>query len=398
MPEILSLALFEQGDRMLVTRRKSDRAPFAGQWVLPGDVMGEHESAEEALSRHCFRELSVEVADAEFAETLYLEDEATQQRYVANIFRAPRYDGEMRFRAAGDYEDARWLAAGELAELSMPAALRVWLEGARQAPAAPPVSVALPSGGPPPDNRAGWNAISKAYQARYQLPTDWLVYGPRCPDERELQLLGDVDGLRVIVLGCGGGQDCIVLAKQGAQATGVDLSDEQIAYGRRLAEREGVLVTLLQGNAEELKGIEDESQDLAVSLHAMNYVERADRAFAEAFRVLRPGGSFVFSVHHPFHACLGDTPPYAAEKSYWQIELHWQWDFAEGGASARLRSWYRPVSAWFSLLTDAGFRVERLLEPPPVEEVRTAWDEDAGKGLEKMRLAPGNLIFKAVKP
>lgn len=398
MPEIISLALFEQADRTLVTHRKADRPPFAGQWVLPGDVMGEHESAEEALSRHCFRELSVEAGDVEFAETLYLEDEATQQRYVANIFRVPRHDGEMRFRAAGDYEDARWLAAGELAELSTPEALRAFLQGARGSRPAPPAPVALPSGGPAPDNRQGWNAISKAYQARYQLPTDWLVYGPRCPDEGELQLLGDVDGLRVIVLGCGGGQDCIVLAKQGAQVTGVDLSDEQIAYGRRLAEREGVLVTLLQGNAEELKGIEDESQDVALSLHALNYVERADRAFAEAFRVVRPGGSFVFSVHHPFAACLDDTPPYAATRSYWQVEEHWQWDFAEAGASARLRSWHRPVSAWFSLLTDASFRVERLLEPPPVEEVRTAWDQDGGYGLEKMRLVPGNLIIKAVKP
>jgi hypothetical protein len=114
--------------------------------------------------------------------------------------------------------------------------------------------------------------------------------------------------------------------------------------------------------------------------------------------VLRPGGSFIFSVHHPFSACLDGTPPYAAIRPYWQVEQDWQWDFAEAGASARLRSWFRPVSAWFSLLTDAGFRVERMLEPPPVEDVRTRWDEDGGYGLERMRLVPGNLIVKALKP
>jgi ubiquinone/menaquinone biosynthesis C-methylase UbiE/ADP-ribose pyrophosphatase YjhB (NUDIX family) len=397
MPEILSLALFEQGDRALVTQRKADRAPFARQWVLPGDTMGEDESAEEALSRHCFRELSVEIDDVDFAETLYLEDEVTGTRYVANVFRVPAYGGEMRFRAAGDYDDARWLAAGDLAGVDMPAELRRWLQGDRRV-ASPAGPIAVAAAGDAPDNRAGWNAISKAYQARYQLPTDWLVYGPRCPDERELQLLGDVDGQRIVVLGCGGGQDCIVLARQGAQVTGIDLSDEQIAFGRRLAEKEGVLVTLLQGNVEELKGIDDESQDIALSLHALNYVERADRALGEAFRVLRPGGSLVFSVHHPFSACLDDTPPYGVVRSYWQVEQHWQWDFVEAGASARLRSWYRPVSAWFSLLTNAGFRVERILEPPPVEESRTAWDEDGGYALAKMRLVPGNLIVKASKP
>jgi SAM-dependent methyltransferase/ADP-ribose pyrophosphatase YjhB (NUDIX family) len=395
VPEILSLALFERGARTLVARRKDDLPPFAGQWLLPGALVGGEESAEEALERHTFRELGVEVDEQEFAETLYLEDEAAGQRYVANVFRVLRHQGELRFRAAGDYQDARWLTSDELADVPMSPPLRDWLRGGRQAPA-PTRPVPVPAGATPPDNRAAWNTIAKAYQERYQIPTDRLVYAPRCPGEEELRLLGDVSGLRAIVLGCGGGQDCIVLAKQGAQVIGIDLSDKQVEYGRRLAEREGVLVTLLQGSVEELKGIEDESQDLALSLHALNYVEQVDRALAEAFRVLRPGSAFVVSVHHPFDACLEDGPPYGVAKGYWEPEQDWQWDFPEAGSSARMRSWYRPVSEWFSLLTDAGFRVERLLEPPPTEESESPWDQHYS--LEKVRLVPANLLIKAVKP
>ncbi len=395
MPEILSLALFERGRHTLLARRKADRPPFAGRWLLPGGVVGAEQSAEEALDAHVFRELGVEAEDAEFTETLYLEDEATHQRYVANIFRVPRHQGDLRFRVAGDYEDARWLGRDELPESGMPAALRKWLFGDREQPE-PARPTPVPAGGLPPDNRKSWNMIAKAYQERMELPTDRLVYAPRCPGEDELQLLGDVSGLRVVVLGCGGGQDCIVLAKQGAQVTGIDLSDEQIAYGRRLAEREGVLVTLLQGSVEQLKNIEDESHDLAVSLHALNYVERADRAFAEAFRVLRPGSALVFSVHHPFDVCLEDGPPYGVVKGYWEEKQDWQWDFVKQGVSARMRSWYRPVSEWFSLLTDAGFRVERMLEPPPVEGSRNPWD--AGYSAEKMAMVPANLVIRAVKP
>lgn len=396
MPEILSLALFERGGRTLIARRRADQPPFAGRWLLPAVPVGGEESAEEALEGHARKELGVEVQEQEFAETLYLEDEATGKRYVANVFHVLRHEGELRFRAAGDYEDARWLTADEVAGIAVPPALRDWLLVERRREPPPPRPAPLPAGDPPPDNRAGWNAIARAYQARYQLPTDRLVYGPRCPDESELGLIGEVAGLRVIVLGCGGGQDCIVLAKQGAQVVGIDLSDEQIAYGRRLAEREGVLVTLLQGSVEELKGIEDESQDLALSLHALNYVERVDRTFSEAYRVLRPGSPLVFSVHHPFDASLEDSPPYALIKGYWQPQLDWQWDFPEAGVSARLRSWYRPVSAWFSLLTDAGFRVERLLEPQPVE-TDEVWDR-YGAGIEKARLVPFTLIVRAVKP
>ncbi len=395
MPELLSLALFERGGRSLVVKRKEGKHPFADAWLLPAAVVGSEESAEEALERHTYRELGVELGELEFAETLYLEDTTLAVRYVANIFKVLDHEGELRFRADGDYDDARWLSGDELAGVGIAPALLDWLQAGRHevAPAGP---VPVPTAGAPPDNRRGWNAISRAYQEQYKISSDSLAYGPRCPDESELQLLGDVDGLRVIVVGCGGGQDCIVLAKQGAQVIGIDLSDKQIEYGRRLAEREGVEATLLQGNAEELIGIEDESQDLAVSLHALNYVERIDRAFAEVYRVLRSDSAFVFSVHHPFFASLEGGPPYGVVNSYWQSEQDWQWDFPDKSVSARFRNWHRPVGEWVSLLTDAGFRIERLLEPPPIDKGPTPWDK--GYNLEKMRLIPATLIVKAVKP
>ena len=397
MPEILSLARFEQGGRTLVARRKEDGPPFAGQWLLPGAAVEADESAEEALERHVRRELGVEIDEQEFAETLYLEDVASNQRHVANIFQVLRHRGELRFRAAGDYQDVRWLTSDELAGARMPLPLRDWLRGGSEEAPTPRSPVPVTAAAPPPDNREAWNTISRAYQERYQLPTDRLIYGGRCPDESQLQLVGDVAGLKVIVLGCGGGQDCVVLANQGAQVIGIDLSDKQIVYGRRLAQREGVQVTLLQGNVESMKSIEDESQDLAVSLHALNYVERVDRAFAEAYRVLKPGSALVFSVHHPFDACLEDEPPYGVTRSYWEAELDWQWEFPEARVSARLRSWYRPVSEWFSLVTDAGFRVERLLEPAPVEGGPEPW-RTLGSTPGKAELAPEALIMKAVKP
>lgn len=394
MPEIITFALFEKRGRMLIARRKEGQTPFEGQYVLPGALVGDDDSMEEALERHAYHELGVEISKPSFAETLYIEDAASGLRYIANVFRV-RYTGDLRLRAAGDYDDARWLKSDELDGVSMPPGLRNWLRSERKAPATAE-RVAVPAAAAVPDNRVGWNTISRAYQDEKKISTDELVYAPRSPGEDELRLIGDVSDLHVIVLGCGGGQDCIVLAKQGAQVIGIDLSDKQIEYGRRLAEREDVLVTLIQGNVEDLGKVEDQTQDLALSIHALNYVERADLAVAEAFRVLKPGSPFVISLHHPFDACLEDSPPYAVVKGYWEAEQDWEWKFAEPKVSARLRSWYRPVSEWFSLLTDAGFRVERMLELPPTEEEESVWD--GSYSLEKMQLVPANLILKAVKP
>ena len=395
MAGILSMGLFENRGRLLVVRKKDDASPFAGKWLLPATLVAEEDSAEEALERHAFRDLDVETRAVEFSETLSLVDEADSRRYVANVFRVAGFKGNLRLRAASDYDDARWLTSDELTSVAMPEVLREWLQAGRHEPSQPaPVPIA--TGATAPDNRTAWNAISRAYQERYQIPSDSILWGPRCPSESELQLLGDVSGLRAIVIGCGGGQDCIALARQGATVIGIDLSDKQIEYGRRLADREGVQVTLLQGSAEQLKEIEDESQDLAISSHALNYVERADRAFAEVFRVLRPGSSFVFSTHHPFEACLEDGPPFGVVKGYWETQQDWQWEFPERTTTAKFRSWYRSVSDWFSLLTDAGFTVERILEPPPVEEGESPWDRSYNK--EKTKLIPATLIMKAKKP
>ena len=389
------MGLFENRGRLLVVRKKDDASPFAGMWVLPATLVSEEDSAEEALSGHAFRDLDVQTGVVEFGETLSLVDEAQRQRYVVNVFRVASYEGNPRLRAASDYDDARWLTSDELTGIAMPEGLREWLQSGRHKPSQP-TPMAIATSATAPDNRTAWNTISRAYQDRYEIPSDSILWGPRCPSESELQLLGDVSGLRAIVIGCGGGQDCIALAKQGATVIGIDLSDKQIEYGRRLADREKVQVTLLQGSAEQLKEIEDESQDLAVSAHALNYVERADRAFAELFRVLRPGSHFVFSVAHPFDACLEGGPPFGVIKGYWETQQDWQWEFPERNATAKFRSWYRSVSEWFSLLTDAGFAVERVLEPPPVEAGESPWDANYDK--EKTKLIPATLIMKAKKP
>src|SRR5689334_5814342 len=94
-------------------------------------------------------------------------------------------------------------------------------------------------------NARGWDAIASRYQSERGWPMDELVWGHRVPPERELQVLGNVHGRRVMVLGCGGGQDCVAVANMGAsEVVGVDLSAEQIAHAERLCRARNVGVEL----------------------------------------------------------------------------------------------------------------------------------------------------------
>lgn len=389
-PIITVYVLLTTDGQVLLAQRRLGSPPFAGRWTLPVTILRPNETAEECLERLVKAELGVEAVEYEFADTLYLDDPSGGGRYVGNVFLVLRWEGKLRYRTRGEFQDVRWMLLEELPGLPMPEPMRRWLQSRLASEEFPQE---------PPDNRAAWNAISAAYQASHVIPTDRLVYGIRCPTEDELGLLGDVRGRRVLVLGCGGGQDAIVLARRGAHVAGIDLSDEQIRFARELAQKEGLVVPFVQGNVEELPHVDSGSQDVVVSSHALNYVEHADRCFAEVFRVLKPGGIFVLSVQHPMNACLSDRPPYGLEKGYWEVQRDWDWEYQEAGLKERFRSWYRTVADWFALLQEAGFQVERLLEPPPPSEPPTEADLSWGDAqVEKASVVPNTLIFKARRP
>lgn len=422
MPDLMSAALFEHDGRVLVAHRR--RPPFASQWVLPLTLVGADEAAEDALRRHARDQFGVGIGEEAFVETVYLVDPDDQQQYVVNIFRTPISDGPMRFNAEGDYDDARWLLPADLEQLWMPPDLRVplikiltepeslhetdWSQATPDASGA--TGEAIPLGEraglaptlhgeasptpemPAPDNRAGWDAISAAYQKeRYGERYGERFMWSWAHSEDELRLLDDVRGKRVIVLGCGGGQDVVALDRMGAIAVGIDQSRKQTEYAKAYAVRHDALnASFVEGTVEDLSRFDDESFDAAVSAHALNYVERIEDCLRETHRVLKAGSVLALSVRHPFDAALSDDAPLRVARSYWDAAQDWTWTF-DDGASAPFRQWFWPVSGWYTMLTTAGFSVEMMAEPQEEAE------DDALGDRERRSLVPYSLYMKARK-
>jgi demethylmenaquinone methyltransferase/2-methoxy-6-polyprenyl-1,4-benzoquinol methylase len=80
----------------------------------------------------------------------------------------------------------------------------------------------------------------------------------------------------------------------GVKATVIDHNAEMLAVGRERAAQRGLdgQVTFLEGNAESL-ALSDGAADACSIAFGIRNVPQIDRAIAEAFRVLRPGGRFV---------------------------------------------------------------------------------------------------------
>jgi SAM-dependent methyltransferase/ADP-ribose pyrophosphatase YjhB (NUDIX family) len=406
MPDLLSAALFERDEMVLTAHRKDACPPFGGQWVLPLALVREHETAEDAMRRHARDTFGVDVGDEQFVDTVYLEDPADARRYVANVFRTQLGAAPMRFNAGGDYDDARWLGADDIEQLWMPPALRApvvrVLRGEAIEPSidwereVPPEALPLAERAEPapaPDNRAAWDTISKAYQDAY--------YGDRQPGrlrwargifEDDVRVLDDVRNRRALVLGCGGGQDCVALERMGAVVVGLDRSEKQLAYARKYAERHDARnVSFVESDFTDLSRFGDASFDLVLTIRAIDYASDLRRAIDEAARVLKPAGVLAIAVPHPLNERVSHAP-YVVERSYWDETSDFEWTIGE--TSATLRQHTPTLSSWFALLTDAGLQIERIAEPPQ-DDVHD--DVDAEWDAERARLLPSTLILKARK-
>ena len=106
-------------------------------------------------------------------------------------------------------------------------------------------------------------------------------------------LPSDLDGKRVVELGCGTGYVSAWLARRGARPIGLDLTENQLAAARGFQREIGPAYPLVQADAERLP-LRDESFDVAISEYGACLWCDPYRWIPEAARVLRPGGELVF--------------------------------------------------------------------------------------------------------
>lgn len=198
-----------------------------------------------------------------------------------------------------------------------------------------------------------------------------------------LSLLPEVRGRQVLDAGCGPGAYTRWLVEQGAQVVAVDASPKMIALARQ---RVGSGATFHQLDLDQpLTLFHAESFDLVLSALTISYIEDLQRLFAEFARILRPGGSFVFSTHHPH------TDFQRHGGSYFETALVSDAWRGFGSETMPVPFYRRPLSAITNALSDSGFVIERLIEPQPTAEFRQA-DPEA---YQQLMVQPGFIAFRA---
>ncbi len=196
------------------------------------------------------------------------------------------------------------------------------------------------------------------------VPTDIVTYGPDVGTEDDFRLLGDLKGKRVLELGCGTAQRSIAFARQGATAIGVDFSPHMIDAAKRLCERERVRVELRQSDLADLAFLRADSVDLVFSAFALTYGGDVERVFRQAHRVLKVGGSLVFSLRHPVYDIFDDNdvlrPPVVA-RSYFDRAAS-----SEHRSGEIVELHHHTLADLLVGLVRSGYRIDTVIEPEPV--------------------------------
>jgi SAM-dependent methyltransferase len=233
-----------------------------------------------------------------------------------------------------------------------------------------------------PDPTRNYDQLAEAFAAR----VDTKAHNAHYERPATLSLLPQVAGQRVLDAGCGPGVYSQWLAEHGAHVVGIDSSPRMVALAkRRLGERAEIRRADL---AQPLSDFESGAFDGVLSALVLDYIRDWGLVLGEFQRVIKRAGWLVFSVDHPFdqfyeHANGGD---YFATEA---VDRRWNWP--EMKAPVNLPQYRRPLGAMLTALLEAGFELERILEPRPQPEFRLLEPDEYARLMRR----PGFVCFRA---
>jgi 2-polyprenyl-3-methyl-5-hydroxy-6-metoxy-1,4-benzoquinol methylase len=253
-------------------------------------------------------------------------------------------------------------------------------------------------------NRLAWNAATVAHNSHKADQAGFLREGGTTLFPEEVELLGDLAGRSLIHLQCNAGQDTLCLARLGATVTGVDISDEAIAFARQFSADTGIPATFAR--ADVYDWLAEAAQqparyDVVFSSYGALVWLSDIRAWARGIAsILKPGGRLVVVEFHPFAMTFewdwSHKHPYFAEGTPLSYE-HGVGDYVAMAGEALAPSGYLEGTTDFvnphpghefqwgigevvSAILDAGLTLTALREYPY---------SNAAKLFDRMRELPG---------
>lgn len=146
------------------------------------------------------------------------------------------------------------------------------------------------------NNQAAYNAWAQSYDSVINKTRDLEGVALR-------QMLADTQFERVLEIGCGTGKNTAWLLKRAEYLAAADFSEEMLEKAKAKITSERVV--FFQTDIRERWNFPAGNFDLVTCSLVLEHLENIDFVFAEAARVLKPGGHFYIGELHPFRQYQG---------------------------------------------------------------------------------------------
>lgn len=194
-------------------------------------------------------------------------------------------------------------------------------------------------------------------------------------------MLPELEGKRILDLGCGFGEHCKKFVEAGAvKVTGVDISEKMLEIARN--ENSAPEIEYINMPMEDIGNLLElgEKYDLVVSSLALHYVEDYAGVVENIHKLLNEGGLFVFSQEHPLNTCHAGANRWTRDENGQKIHLNLANYGVEGEKKSvwfidDVKKYHRTFSTIINTLAENGFMVEKIIEPFPDEEILRKYPE-----------------------
>ncbi len=231
---------------------------------------------------------------------------------------------------------------------------------------------------------AAWDGNAEIWTREVQSGLD--LYRELYTFPAFLSFMPSIAGKRVIDLGCGEGSNTRHFAKLGGSMTGIDLSTEMIKRAREREQKEPLGISYDVGSFSDLSAFGDGEFDYALSTMALMDGPDLLAALLATSRVLRPDGALCFSILHPCFitpaikwmtddagAHLGlrvgryfEREPFV---EYWRFSRREKSEAHASSEPFAVPRFPRTLSDYINAVSEAGFRIMKIEEPRPSEEM-----------------------------
>ncbi len=214
-----------------------------------------------------------------------------------------------------------------------------------------------------------------------------------------LEMLPDVKGLRGLDIGCGEANNTRLVAQLNATMSGIDASEVFINHAIHAEKEKPLGIEFHTASAAKLP-FENETFDFVMATMFLMDVPEPLLCIQEAYRVIKNGGFFQFSITHPCFQTRRWQWVSENEKKVGVVcgdyfegpqgEIH-RWTFTNSSTDEQQKfekfkvpTFYWTLSEWLNWLITAGFVLEQFCEPTITPDKiaqypgLAGWDKIAG--------------------